>query len=343
MFLRITYAWILALSLSILTGCDKDPSAPADEPYFLSIPPGFTMPEIPENNQLTQKRVELGKMLFFDPGLSEDSTVSCGSCHLQSHAFSDDKALSVGIYGRTGFRNSPPLFNLAWHNKFFKDGGVPTLELQVLAPIEDVNEMNFNIIDAVERLSQNSTYQTLAKIAYDRDFDAFVLTRAIAAYERTLVSGNSPFDKYQYQGDNNALTAQEKRGLNLFYSDRLQCGSCHSGFDLSDYEFHNVGLYTTYIDTGRMRITLNPQDNGKFKTPSLRNVELTAPYMHDGSIATLEEVIEHFNSGGVGHPVQDSRIQPLNLTIAEKEDLLAFLRSLTDEEFITNTEYALTP
>lgn len=340
---RHTYAWAAMFAFLILTGCGKEPSELEDQPYFLSIPPGFSMPNIPEDNLLTEKRIELGKLLFFDPGLSEDSSVSCGSCHFQAHAFSDNKALSTGIYGRTGFRNSPPLFNLAWHNKFFKDGGVPTLELQVLAPIEDENEMNFNVPDALARLSQNPTYQHLAKIAYGRDFDAFVLTRSIAAYERTLVSGNSAYDKYQFQGDNNALTDQEKRGLTLFNSARTQCSSCHSGFDFSDYEFYNIGLYTTYADTGRMRITLNPADNGRFKTPSLRNIELTAPYMHDGSLATLEDVIEHFNSGGMGHPNQDSRVKPLNLTESEQADLIAFLKSLTDESFINNTKFALSP
>ena len=330
---------LFLLAVSLLGSCDKDPTPESDRPYTLELPAGFTIPDIPADNQLTEKRVELGKLLFFDPNLSVDSTVSCGSCHFQHLAFADDKPLSAGVAGRLGLRNSPPLFNLAWHDKFFKDGGVPTLELQVLAPIEDVNEMDFNVPGVLERLSTNQRYQELAKIAYDRPLDAFVLVRSIAAFQRTLVSGNSRYDQYQYQGNAQALTEQEKRGLDLFNSERTQCSGCHSGFNFTDYEFHNVGLYITYADTGRMRITLDPADHGKFKTPSLRNIALTAPYMHNGSIATLEEVIEHFNSGGVGHRAQDDRIKPLNLTATEKSDLLAFLQALTDEEFINNPAF----
>lgn len=328
----------LLLILSV-SGCKPDEVDALDSAYNLVLPAGFPSMNIPADNELTVVRVELGKMLFYDKALSRDSSTSCASCHLQSHAFSDVINKSIGIDGRTGMRNSPPLFNLGYHPYFFADGGVPTLELQVLAPVQDVNEMDHDFLQAVERLAQNPKYQELGKIAYDRDFDAFVLTRAIAAFERTMISGNSAYDKY-INGQGSAISDAAKRGLDLFNSERLSCSGCHSGFNFTDFSFKNNGLAVAYADTGRMRVTALPEDRDKFKVPSLRNIALTAPYMHDGSIATLPEVIEHYNSGGEANPHKDERIKPLLLTSQEKSDLLEFLYSLTDNEFITNPDYA---
>lgn len=327
------------LMVMIATGCKPDEVDELDKPYNLVLPNGFPSMNIPADNALTEKRVELGKMLFYDKGLSRDSSTSCASCHLQSHAFSDVVSISSGIEGRKGMRNSPPLFNLGYHPYFFFDGGVPTLELQILAPVQDVNEMDHDFLQAVDRMAQNPKYQELGKIAYGRDFDAFVLTRAIGAFERTMISGNSAYDKY-INGQGSAITDAAKRGLDLFNSERLSCSGCHSGFNFTDYTFKNNGLYIAYADTGRMRVTAMPQDRDKFKVPSLRNIALTAPYMHDGSIATLPQVIEHYNSGGAANPHKDERIKPLQLTAQEKSDLLEFLYSLTDNEFITNPDYA---
>lgn len=326
--------------LVVLAGCEKDPPLSADSPYHLNLPAGFSMPPIPADNALTVKRVELGKLLFFDKALSVDSTVSCASCHHQQFAFTDNKALSIGVNNAVGFRNSPSLGNIAYHPYFFKDGGVPTLEQQVLAPIEDENEMAFSVPGVVERMKTNPEYVELARIAYDREPDAFVLTRALAAYQRTLITGNSRFDKYYYQNEVNALSESEKKGFQLFTSERTNCSACHSGFDFTDYSFRNIGLYEMYADTGRKRITQLDEDYGKFKVPSLRNVELTAPYMHDGSVATLDEALEHFNTGGKANQYKDALVQPLNLTANEKQDLLKFLTSLTDAEFIQNPEFA---
>ncbi len=312
---------------------------PEDMPYRLDLPDGFPSMYIPADNQLTEKRVELGKMLFFDKALSRDSSVSCGSCHLQLHAFSDVVSISSGIEGRKGMRNSTPLFNLGYHPYFFADGGVPTLELQILAPVQDENEMDHSFPLAVERLAQNPRYQELARIAYNRDFDAFVLTRSLAAFERTLVSGSSGYDSY-LNGRGHGFSASAKRGLLLFESGRLGCRGCHGGFNFTDYSFQNNGLYEAYADSGRMRVTAQEADRDKFKVPSLRNVALTAPYMHDGSIGSLEKVIEHYNSGGANHPQKDGSIMPLHLTNQEKTDLLEFLHSLTDERFITDPRYA---
>ncbi len=335
---KVIFGSILFLVL-FSTSCKPVEDDLLDRPYNLVLPAGFPTMSIPADNQLTEVRIELGKMLFFDKALSRDSSVSCGSCHLQSHAFSDVVNISSGIEGRKGMRNSPPLFNLGYHPYFFFDGGVPTLELQVLAPVQDVNEMDHEFPFAVQRLAQNPAYQKMAQIAYKRDFDAFVLTRAIGAFERTLVSGNSTYDKYN-NGNSSALNESAKRGLALFTSERLSCSGCHSGFNFTDYSFQNNGLYLQYPDSGRMRVTTLPEDRDKFKVPSLRNIALTAPYMHDGSIATLPEVVEHYNNGGAANPNKDPRIKPLTLTSQEKSDLLEFLYSLTDNDFITNPDYA---
>ncbi len=330
---------ICLITALLATGCGKDELEPLDAPYELNLPVGFPPMPVPVGNELTVKRVELGKMLFFDKGMSRDSTVSCGSCHLQTNAFSDVIAISSGIEGRKGMRNSPPLFNLGYHPYYFFDGGVPTLELQVLAPVQDVNEMDHDFPLAVERLAQNPRYQEMARIAYNREFDAFVLTRALGAFERTLVSGNSAYDQYN-NGQSSALNESAKRGLALFQSERLSCSGCHGGFNFTDYSFKNNGLAEVYADSGRIRVTAVEADRDKFKVPSLRNVALTAPYMHDGSIASLAQVVEHYNSGGANNPQKDERIKPLNLTAQEKSDLLEFLNALSDYEFTTNAAFA---
>lgn len=330
---------ILFFSLFIfLFSCrkDKPEDISLNQPYFLQYPAGFEPMNFPEGNELTNLRITLGKKLFFDKRLSRDSTVSCGSCHFQQHAFADFSKLSSGIENRKGFRNSPTLANLGYHPYFFFDGGVPTLELQILAPIEDEFEMDFSVPGVIERLKTDTEIQQLSQLAYGRNFDPFVLTRSIAAFERTMVSGNSRFDQYYYQGKTAALNNSEKRGMELFFSNKTNCSTCHSGFNFTNYEFKNIGLYETYTDSGRTRITLNPADRGKFKTPTLRNIAVTAPYMHDGSMNTLEEVIEHFNSGGKNHANKDVLIQPLNLTQTEKTDLVNFLKALTDDEFLNN-------
>jgi cytochrome c peroxidase len=245
-------------------------------------------------------------------------------------AFSDTSARSTGVDGAMGLRNSPTLGNVAYHGSFFRDGGVPTLERQVLAPVHDPVEMDHDITLVAEQLREVEPYRTLSMKAYARALDPYVITRAIASYERTLISGWSRYDRY-LQGQAEALSDAEIRGLALFNSERLNCTACHSGFDLSDHDFHNVGQYMTYADSGRARITLNPGDNGKFKTPTLRNVAMTAPYMHDGSLATLSQVIDLFASGGLPHPGRDPEMQSFVLSQEEKDDLIAFLSALTDE------------
>jgi cytochrome c peroxidase len=324
----------IALLVLVLVGCRKDGDAVdagVAALFPLELPPGFPMPSTPADNPLTRASVELGKRLFFDPRLSRDGTVSCASCHLPGNAFADVAAVSEGVDGRLGFRNGPTLANVAYHTKgFFRDGGVPTLEQQVISPVHEPAEMDHDIHRAAETLRDLEPYASLSLRAYGKPLDGWVLTRAIANYQRTLVSGWSRWDRWM-AGDHSALTESEVRGWELFNGAALNCTGCHSGFDLSDHDFHNVGQYTVYTDPGRERITLDPADNGKFKTPTLRNIALTAPYMHNGAFLTLDEVVDHFASGGHPHPALSKALRPFTLDPQGRTDLLAFLNALTDE------------
>lgn len=317
-----------------LISCRKDEADDAEAgnmPFPLRLPPGAQMPNVPAENPLTEASVQLGKALFFDTRLSRNGTISCGSCHHPDAAFSDTLAKSLGVDALPGFRNSAPLGNVAYHDAFFRDGGVPTLEMQVLAPVHDPLEMDHDINAAATVMRELEPYRTLSMKAYERPLDAYVITRAIANYERTLISGWSRFDRYFYQGEASALTEAEVRGWQLFASEELNCTACHSGHDLSDHGYHNVGQYLDYgEDPGRARITLQPGDVGKFKTPTLRNIARTGPYMHDGAFATLDEVIEHFAEGGQPHPNRSPEMANFALTPEEKADLIAFLNALND-------------
>lgn len=288
------------------------------------------MPDVPAENPLTDASVRLGKALFFDTRLSRTGTLSCGGCHFSERAFSDTLPLSVGVNGSPGLRNAPSLANVAYHTSFFRDGGVPTLERQAIAPVHDDLEMDHDLTLVAAELRDVEPFRSLSMQAYGRVLDPFAITRAIANYERTLISGWSRYDRH-LNGDAGALTDAEMRGMQLFNNAALNCTTCHAGFDLSDHDFHNVGQYMQYADGGRERITLLPQDEGRFKTPTLRNIALTAPYMHDGSMATLEQVIDHFASGGLPHANLDPEMQSFVLTAQEKQDLIAFLGALTDE------------
>ena len=303
------------------------------------VPQGFPKPSVPSDNEFTEARFQLGKRLFYDPILSKDSTVSCGSCHEQKLGFTDGLAVSEGIEKRKGTRNASPLFNLAYSPHFLREGGVPTLEMQILVPIGEHVEMDENIVKVAKKLNRDSTYIKAALQCYGRIPDPYVITRAIANFERTLLSGNSPYDKYTFQNDDKALTKSELRGKNLFFSERLACGKCHEGFNFTNYTFANNGLYEVYTDAGRFRLTEEENDHALFKIPTLRNIAVTAPYMHDGSLKTLSEVIEHYNSGGKNHKHKSLLVKPLQMTVQEKQDLEAFLKSLTDREFLENKKF----
>jgi cytochrome c peroxidase len=329
----------LALLPLLLASCQREPVVPEpDTAALLNIPPGFEAPDFPEDNQLTQERWALGKRLFYDSALSVDSSISCASCHAQNLAFTDGRAVSLGVADAPGFRNAPTLANVAYHPYFMREGGVATLEMQVGVPIQEHAEFNFNFVLLSERLSRDSSYQRQSRLAYDRNIDPFVISRAIATFERTMISGRSAYDRF-LQGENSALDVAALRGKDLFFSERTSCSSCHAGFDFTAYAFENNGLYTDYADPGRARLTGLESDRALFKVPTLRNIAVTAPYMHDGSFTDLEGVVNHYRSGGQPHPNKNALIRPLDLTDEEASDLVAFLQALTDHEFLTNPKF----
>lgn len=303
--------------------------------------PAFDIPQIlyPDDNLPGAERIGLGRRLFYDPVLSVDSSISCGHCHRPELAFTDGLDRSKGVSERTGDRNSPSLANVAFQPYLMREGGVPTLEMQVLVPIQEHAEFDHNILLIAEKLARDTSYRRQSMVAYGREPDPFVITRAIAAFQRSLLSFQAPFDAYVTNRDPYALSRIELRGLSLFYSDSLACGRCHSGILLTDFSFRNNGLYADYADPGKVRLTGRPEDIGVFKVPSLRNLSYTAPYMHDGSLVTLEEVLNHYASGGQGHPNRDGLIRGFSLTHADKTALLAFLHTLDDTGFVNNADY----
>jgi cytochrome c peroxidase len=235
---------------------------------------------------------------------------------------------------QNGTRNAPTLYNIAYAPALFWDGGVPTLEEQVVGPIQNPLEMAMNINAVVTRLLKHPDYVALFEQAYNQPPDVYALSRAIASYERTLYSGNSRYDRYLQDEDSSALNPSEIRGKNIFFGEKGECFHCHGEYNFTNYSYQNNGLYAVYADSGRERITLNPDDYGKFKVPSLRNIAATAPYMHDGSLTTLEEVVDHYNSGGHPDATTSFFIKPLGFTDQDKADLVNFLKALTDSTVV---------
>jgi cytochrome c peroxidase len=329
---------LLLTVIALIGSCRRDSVAPPDAAGLLNLPPGFPAPPFPPDNELTYARWALGKKLFYEPALSRDSTLSCASCHQPALAFTDGRRVSLGVENREGLRNAPTLANVAYHPYFMKEGGVRTLEMQVAVPIEEHAEFDFNFVLLGQRLAADDAYQRMSREAYDRPIDPYVISRAIAAFERTLISGRSAYDRFE-QGQSDALSEQALRGRALFFSSRTDCFQCHGGLDFSNYGFFNNGLYAEYTDPGRARLTGLEEDRALFKVPSLRNIELTAPYMHDGSLSSLDEVITHYLSGGAGHVNQSPLIRPLDLSDEEAADLKAFLLALTDPDFLTNPAF----
>ena len=334
--LRHLFTYLLIGGLLVSLGCNSDEAMTPPALQLMEIPTGFPSIEEPDDNQFSDTRWNLGKMLFYDNILSADTSISCASCHKQTLAFSDDVAVSSGVRDRPGRRNTPSLANVAYHPYFTREGGVPTLEMQVLVPIQEHDEFDFNIVLITERLLRDSAYIKASLEAYDRMPDPFVITRSLACFERSLISGNSAYDHYIFHKIDDALSPSAKRGMELFNSEKLNCSACHSGFNFSNYAFENNGLYEIYEDPGRYRLTLDEHDRARFKVPGLRNIALTAPYMHDGSIATLSDVINHYESGGKNHAHKSESIKPFSLTPSERHDLIAFFESLTDHSFIHN-------
>lgn len=333
--------WICWAGLVLfgLTSCSKDTTDFSSLTINIDAPEGFPEMIIPQDEWLSPTRIALGRKLFFDPILSSNNAISCGSCHFQAQAFGDPNPISTGIDGLPGTRNSPPLFNLGWRTRFFRDGGVDDLALSALNPITNPHEMDFNIGGIVARVNSRSDYRVLFREAYNDTATAQHVIRALAAFQRILISANSIYDQKFVRQENREVSESAERGYTLFFGDKAGCYRCHGGFNFSTEEFRCNGLFESYPDSGRQRITFKPGDKGKFLVPSLRNIGVTAPYMHNGSILTLEEVIERYNQGGSSFPNKDPLIQPLGLSEAEKADLKAFLLTLTDEEFLNNPAF----
>lgn len=337
--IKLIWLYIFIL-LAILMSCGEEDVGPNHfPPAFMETPKGFEAMEIPKDNAFTEARWNLGKRLFYDPIMSVDNSISCASCHKSELAFSDDVGFSLGVEERLGTRNAPILANVGYHPYFTREGGVPTLEMQILVPIQEHNEFDFNIVLLAERLKADSSYVEMSLEAYGREPDAFTITRSLACFERSLISGYSRYDHYESHDDRDALTQSELNGMKLFFSDKTNCSQCHSGSNFTNYAFENNGLYQEYSDVGRFRFSGDAGDVARFKVPSLRNVELTAPYMHDGSISSLTEVVEHYDSGGKSHPHKNPLIKSLGLTAKEKGELILFLESLTDQSFIQNPRF----
>ncbi|MFZ1379650.1 MAG: cytochrome c peroxidase [Saprospiraceae bacterium] len=327
--------YCLLLLVSTLLSCSKNESS-SPEIFELKIPQGFPEMTFPSDNEFTVDRWILGKKLFYEKALSKNNSISCGSCHQQSLAFTDGLAKARGVEMRLGERNTPSLANVGYHPYLLREGSVSTLEKQILVPIQEHAEFDFSMPEIIDRLGTSTTYRELAHKAYSRDLDAFVLTRSIATFERSLISGNSEYDRIYTQGVLEPIDYKVALGKELFFSNKTNCRTCHSGFNFTNYSFQNNGLYLNYVDLGKQRATGKTEDLALFKVPSLRNIEYSAPYMHDGSINTLEEVVEHYNSGGKNHPQKSNLIQALGLTEEEKKHLVAFLKSLSDPNFLND-------
>ena len=350
--------FLLLLLFSILfVSCSNKDNTIEEEytpiPYSLEVPELFQQkliaPLIPINNPLTEEGIALGKKLFFDKKLSKDNTQSCASCHNPRNSFTDSLRFSLGVDGVPGSRNSMPLFNLAWNfnDKFAWDGKELSLERQALEPVRNPIEMHNSWPNVALKLQQDQEYPSMFLNAFGTEkIDSTLVTKAIAQFERTLISGNAKFD--QYLLGNTSLNQQELNGFTIFMSeDKGDCFHCHGSDNnplWTDNDFHNNGLDTSFNDLGLGAVTGDPNDNGKFKSPSLRNLVYTAPYMHDGRFSTLEEVINHYSEGLINSSTIDPLMKKVNqggvqLTPLEKADLKAFLITLTDDDFINNPSF----
>ncbi|MCB0705902.1 MAG: cytochrome C peroxidase [Saprospiraceae bacterium] len=313
---------------------------------------------IPSDNPLTVDGVALGRYLFYDPILSLDSTISCASCHLPAAAFADTVALSKGVGGTLGVRNAMSLANVGYYqNGLFWDGRVATLEEQSLHPVQDPLEMREDWNKVEEKLQQHPEYQKRFRAAFgienSLDIDRYLAAKALAQFERTLISGTSKYDfaNFDWGTQQQFFTSSELRGRNFFFSEpddpndpHPGCTHCHTSLLLTTNEYLNNGLdeapeLTGFSDLGRGGVTLSVFDNGRFRVPTLRNITRTAPYMHDGRFESLEDVLDHYSSGGHYAPNVDANIQAFVLTEEQKTDLLAFLQTLTDQSFIENPAF----
>lgn len=356
-----TGRWLLSMTavVCLLCSCELDAEAtgvveaPVEEAKgevkresteTLALPVGLQPVPWPADNPYSARKAELGKLLYFDKRLSSDGTVSCASCHQVASGFADHTRVARGIEGRKGSRNSPTLINTAYQQHLFWDGRAGSLEEQAKGPIANDREMTLAATaddahrQCQERIQTIAGYRTFFKEVFgSEDCSVDDIAKAIATFERTLLSGNSPYDRYM-AGDKTAMTPEQIEGFMIFK--KAACIACHRGFNFTEGRFANigVGMDKPTPDVGRYAITKDPKDWGAFKTPTLRDVSRTYPYMHDGSLATLEEVVEYYDRGGIPNKKLDSLIRPLGMTPEQKKALVSFLRALDGEGWESSFE-----
>ncbi len=325
--------WAGALGLAVLAGglwalapatAQEDKAAPPESAF--NVPAG--LPEInhPKDNPLTEAKVNLGKQLFFDKRLSADNTISCASCHDPEKGWSNGEAVATGVGGKKGGRSAPTIINSAYTRLHFWDGRAKSLEDQALGPIQNPIEMKMTLDEVLKKLNGIPGYKKEFQEVFGTDVTSDGIAKAIAAYERTILSGDAPYDRFK-AGQKDALSEAAQRGMALFFG-KAQCSSCHIGANFTDNAFHNigVGMDKKEPDVGREAISGLGGDKGSFKTPTLREIARTAPYMHDGSLKTLEDVVEHYDKGGIPNTWLDEGIFALKLTDQEKKDLVTFMK-----------------
>jgi cytochrome c peroxidase len=362
---------VLAIALFQRNAVPAEPESP---PYSWNLPKGFPKPYVPTDNPMTEAKVELGRYLFYDTRLSVNGKSSCATCHKQELAFTDGRAVSEGTTGQRHSRSAMSLVNVAYSGSLtWSNPGMTKLEEQALVPMFGDHPVELGLQKDngfLRTLDAEPRYRDLVGRAFPGDAGGLTLQKvvgALACFERSIISARSPYDRYHYGGDDNAVSAAAKRGEVLFFNQHLSCFRCHGGYNFSDasvsernagrtLEFHNTGLYYQAPNVGIYEYTRNPADIGKFKTPTLRNIAVTAPYMHDGSIATLAEVVDHYAAGGRrsadalsageprsaagrDNPNKDHLIAGFTLSAQDRDDLVAFLQSLTDEEVLRDPKF----
>ncbi len=354
---------IVLMSSFVLTCC----TPVAQAPYQWKLPAGFPQPLVPADNPMSDAKVELGRAIFYDRNLSFNGKLSCADCHQQLHGFAQPTTTTMGASGDVHRRNSQALVNVAFNGSLtWAHTGLNTIEQQLLIPMFSEQPVELGITghekEVLHRFN-NSSYQQLSQQAFaTKQLDFELIVKALASFVRSLVSFDSAFDRYAYQQQDDALNDSAKRGLELFFNERFECFHCHGGFNFTQsskhqYQqldlqpFHNIGLYNTdgkgaypSLDQGLIEVTLEQDDMGKFRAPTLRNIAVSAPYMHDGSLKTLEQVLDFYVAGGraegISSPNKSVFLQGIDMTPEEKQDLIAFLNSLTDHEFLTNPAFA---
>ena len=371
---RTRAAIALWLALAAGAACRRTPPPPAAPPpaapaaagpFVWRLPPGIPDPAVPADNPMSDAKVDLGRRLFYDTRLSQNQTYACATCHRQEHAFTDGRARALGSTGGVHRRSAMSLANVAFNVSFgWADPSLRTLEAQMLVPLLNEHPIEMGLAGHEQEVMQRfQTPDDRARFAAAFPGDPAPalpqVVKAIAAFERTIVSGDAPLDRYLYRDDRTALSPSAVSGMTLFFSKRLRCSECHGGFNLSGPvefaatkgrpkpAFHNTGLYDvdgagSYPgeDHGLMEVSRHPGDMGRFRAPTLRNIAVTAPYMHDGSVPTLDAVLDHYASGGRRSRFRSREVTGFKLAADERIDLLAFLNSLTDSAFLANPAYA---